>query len=137
MRRELKIGLVQPNFPYTINGEFSRDEALRQLTALQEQTRRLEHAGAQVVVWSEGSYPAALPRDFNADYPSDSMAMIRRGIDGARSSSAPIPYDSVHDDAFNSALLLDQQGAGRGALRQGAAAGVRRIHARASSTSRG
>lgn len=106
---QLKIGLVQPNFPYTMNGEFSRDQALRQLTALQEQTRRLEREGAQVVVWSEGTYPAALPRDFNADYPSDSTAMIRRGIEGPVVIGADT-YDAVHDAAYNSALLLDRKG---------------------------
>ena len=103
------MGLVQPNFPYTINGEFSRDEAVRQLAALQEQTRRLEREGAQVVVWSEGSYPAALPRDFNADYASDSMAMIRRDIEGPVIIGADT-YDPVHDTAYNSALLLDRKG---------------------------
>jgi apolipoprotein N-acyltransferase len=106
---QLKIGLVQPNFPYTINGEFSRDEALRELAALQEQTRRLERSGAQLVVWSEGSYPAALPREFNADFAPASAAMIRRGI------AAPVvigadTYDSQHDAAYNSALLLDRNG---------------------------
>ncbi len=105
----LKIGLVQPNFPYTMDGEFSREEALGQLTALQEQTRRLEREGAQLVVWSEGSYPAALPRDLNADYPSDSLAMIRRGIDGPVIIGADT-YDSAHDAAYNSALLLDRKG---------------------------
>jgi apolipoprotein N-acyltransferase len=105
----LKIGLVQPNFAYTIDGEFSRDEALRELAALQEQTRRLEHAGAQLVVWSEGSYPVALPRDFKADFGSDSLAMIRRGITTPLVIGA-MTYDSVHDDAFNSALLLDAAG---------------------------
>jgi apolipoprotein N-acyltransferase len=106
---QLKIGLVQPNFPYTIDGEFSRDEALRQLTALQEQTRRLERAGAQLVVWSEGSYPVALPRDFRADFTPDSLAMIRRDISTPLVIGA-ISYDSVHDDVFNSALLLDRNG---------------------------
>jgi apolipoprotein N-acyltransferase len=106
---QLKVGLVQPNFRYTMTGEFSRDEALGQLTALQEQTRRLEREGAQVVVWSEGTYPAALPRDFNADYPSDSPAMIRRGIEGPVIIGADT-YDSVHDAAYNSALLLDSKG---------------------------
>jgi hypothetical protein len=32
-RRRVKIGLVQPNFAYKVDGEFSRDEAIRQLTA--------------------------------------------------------------------------------------------------------
>jgi apolipoprotein N-acyltransferase len=105
----LKVGLVQPNFAYTVDGEFSREETLRELAALQEQSRRLEHAGAQLLVWSEGSYPIALPRNFSADFPADSLAMIRRDF------SVPLviganTVDDEQEDAFNSALLLDQAG---------------------------
>ncbi|MDB6087117.1 MAG: apolipoprotein N-acyltransferase [Gammaproteobacteria bacterium] len=109
----LKIGLVQPNFAYTVDGEFSREEALRELAALQEESARLERAGAQLLVWSEGSYPVALPRNFSADFPSESLAMIRRGF------AAPVviganTLDSDRDFAFNSALLLDGTGAAVG-----------------------
>ena len=105
----LKVGLVQPNFAYTINGEFSRDEALRQLTALQEQSRRLEQHGAQLLVWSEGSFPVAVPRDFSADFSADSLAMIRRGFSVPTLIGAEM-YDAAHEDAFNSAILLDRNG---------------------------
>src|SRR5712671_3917892 len=105
----LKVGLVQPNFAYTVDGEFSRDEAIRQLAALQAESRRLQQAGAQLVVWSEGSYPVALPRDFTADLQPESLGMIRRGL------SIPVVIgaemvDVAHDDAFNSAILLDVDG---------------------------
>ncbi len=106
----LAVGLVQPNFAYTADGDFSREEALRELAALQEQSRRLERSGAALVVWSEGSYPVALPRDFTADFPADSPAMIRRGIEGPVVIGANT-VDTARDEAFNSALLLD--GAGR------------------------
>lgn len=106
----LDVGLVQPNFAYTADGDFSREEALRELAALQEQSRRLERSGAALVVWSEGSYPVALPRDFTADFPADSPAMIRRGIEGPVVIGANT-VDTARDEAFNSALLLD--GAGR------------------------
>ncbi len=125
----LKVGLVQPNFAYTIDGEFSRDEALRQLTALQEQSRRLQQAGAELLVWSEGSYPMTLPRDFSADFPTDSAAMIRRGFSAPALIGADM-YDAAHDDAFNSAILLGDRRTSGGPLRQGAAAGLRRIHPR-------
>jgi apolipoprotein N-acyltransferase len=105
----LNIGLVQPNFAYTMDGEFSRDEALRELAALQEQSRRLVQAGAQLVIWSEGAYPVALPRDFSADFPPESLAMIRRGF------STPVVIgtdtaDANQSEAYNSALLLDRDG---------------------------
>jgi apolipoprotein N-acyltransferase len=105
----LQIGLVQPNFAYTIDGEFSRDEAVRQLSALQQQSRRLEKAGAQLIVWSEGSYPVTLPRDFIADFPPESAGMIRRDI-GVPVMIGADMYDAGHDDAFNSAILLNADG---------------------------
>jgi apolipoprotein N-acyltransferase len=105
----LKVGLVQPNFAYTIDGEFSRDEALRQLTALQEQSRRLEREGAEALVWSEGSFPVAVPRDFSADFSPESLAMIRRGFALPTIIGADM-YDAAREDAFNSAILLDKNG---------------------------
>lgn len=105
----LKVGLVQPNFAYTADGEITPEEAVRQLTALQEQSRRLEKLGADLVVWSEGSYPVTLPRDMTADFTEDSPAMIRRGI------SIPLligasTYDTAHDEAYNSAMLFETNG---------------------------
>ena len=105
----LKVGLVQPNFAYTIDGEFSRDEALHQLTALQEQSRRLEREGAQLLVWSEGSFPIVVPRNFSADFSADSLAMIRRGFSVPTLIGAEM-YDAAREDAFNSAILLDRDG---------------------------
>ena len=105
----LKVGLVQPNFAYTVDGEFSRDEAVRELTALQEQSRLLEKSGSELLVWSEGSYPVALPRDFHADFPSESLAMIRRGF-SAPTMIGAVMVDPAHEDGFNSAILLDNQG---------------------------
>jgi apolipoprotein N-acyltransferase len=105
----LKLGLVQPNFTYFNDAELSRDEALRQLTALQEQSRRLQEAGAQLLVWSEGSYPMTLARDFSADFPAESFARIRRGFSVPTLIGATT-YDPAHDDAFNSAILLGVDG---------------------------
>jgi apolipoprotein N-acyltransferase len=109
----LSVGLVQPNFAYTADGEFSRDEALRELGALQEQSRRLARAGAQLVIWSEGSYPVTLPRDFTADFTPESLAMIRRGFDTPVVIGANT-YDPDHEDAYNSAILLDHDGMAAG-----------------------
>ena len=106
---QLKVGLVQPNFAYTANGELTREEAIRQLTALQAESRRLEGAGAQLIVWSEGAYPVALPRDFKADFAPESLGMIRRGFTIPVVVGAEM-YDAAHEDAFNSAILLDGDG---------------------------
>jgi apolipoprotein N-acyltransferase len=105
----LAIGLVQPNIAYTNDVELSREEAVRQLTALQDQTRRLEHAGAQLAIWSEGSYPVPLPRDFSTDFAAESLGMIRRDI-GIPVLVGADTYDVAQDKLFNSALLLDRDG---------------------------
>jgi apolipoprotein N-acyltransferase len=105
----IKVGLVQPNFAYTVSGEPSRGEILRQLTALQTVSRRLQQAGADLLVWSEGGYPITLPRNFAADFRPDSLAMIRRGFNVPVVIGAEM-YDAAHDDAFNSAILLDADG---------------------------
>jgi apolipoprotein N-acyltransferase len=105
----LKIGLVQPNFAYTVDGQITRDEAIRQLTALQAESRRLQQAGAQLIVWSEGSYPVTLPRNFSADFSAESLGVIRRGFNVPVIIGADM-YDASHDDAFNSAILLDGDG---------------------------
>jgi apolipoprotein N-acyltransferase len=109
----LNVGLVQPNFAYTVDGELSREEAIRQLTALQSQSRRLQHDGAQLIVWSEGSYPVALPRDFTADLAPESLGMIRRGFSVPVVVGAEM-YDASHDEAFNSAIILDADGRATG-----------------------
>jgi apolipoprotein N-acyltransferase len=106
---QLKVGLVQPNFAYTTDGTFSRDEILHQLAALQAESQRLQRAGAQLVVWSEGSYPVALPRDFTADFAPESLGMIRRGFTVPAVIGADM-YDAAQDEAFNSAVLLDADG---------------------------
>ena len=106
----LKVGLVQPNIANSNHPDFSPDEARRQLTALQEESRRLEASGAQLLVWSEGSYPVALPREIYTDFPADSAAMIRRGLQGPVMIGADT-YDSATADVYNSAILLDRNGA--------------------------
>ncbi|HEX4151588.1 MAG TPA: apolipoprotein N-acyltransferase [Steroidobacteraceae bacterium] len=106
----LKVGLVQPNIAYSNDPDFSPEEASRELDVLQEESRRLEAQGAALVVWSEGSYPVALPREMSIDFPPDSAAMIRRGLSGPVLIGADT-YDSATADVYNSAILLDRQGA--------------------------
>jgi apolipoprotein N-acyltransferase len=75
----LAVGLVQPNIAYSNDPNFSPEEARRELTTLQDESRRLEAAGAQLVVWSEGSYPVPLARELYADFPEDSPRTLGPG----------------------------------------------------------
>ena len=56
----LKIGLVQPNIAYSADGELSTEEAVRELTALQEQSRRLQKLGAEPRGLERGKLPRHL-----------------------------------------------------------------------------
>ena len=106
----LKIGLVQPNFSYDANGEVTHEEVLRQLQELQAQSQRLEQAGAEFLLWSEGSYPMALPREFAQDFAPDSLARVRRGFTVPTLIGASMVADNAAEDAFNSALLIAPDG---------------------------
>lgn len=106
---QLAIGLVQPNFAYRSDGELSAQEAERQLDALEAESLKLERAGAELIVWSEGAYPLALPHTLSIDFPPDSPARLRRDL------SVPLlagvtTYDAKRDEFFNSALAIDPNG---------------------------
>jgi apolipoprotein N-acyltransferase len=76
---------------------------------LQAESRRLQQAGAQLIVWSEGAYPATLPRSLVADFTPEYLGMIRRGFNVPVVVGAEM-YDPTRDEAFNSAILLDGEG---------------------------
>ena len=106
----LRIGLVQPNVAYSVSGTDSREEILRQLGGLQTESSRLQKAGAELILWSEGAYPIGMERDQKQDFPPDSLAMIRRGFDAPTIIGA-VTYNPKDDnEAYNSALLLDENG---------------------------
>ena len=106
---KLAIGIVQPNIAYNQKGELHPNFRLEQLQALQEQSRRLQQEGAQLIVWSETSYPYWLPRNMTEDLPITDPRRVVRGF------TVPVII-GVNTYArglgqWNSALLLDAQGA--------------------------
>lgn len=100
------IGLVQPNEPMRLGvqdtaGDLARLEEMQQLTA------RLEAEGAQVVIWSETSYPLPLPRGTQRDMDETKRWRIRRGFTG------PVVIGVITRDIdghgptrYNSSMLL-------------------------------
>jgi apolipoprotein N-acyltransferase len=105
----LKVGLVQPNIPNSSTGDFSAEEAAHELAGLTSESQRLERLGADITVWSEGAYPVALPRTLGIDFPPDSPARIRRGLEAPLLAGVAM-YDAEGERFYNSALLLERHG---------------------------
>jgi apolipoprotein N-acyltransferase len=106
---KLKVGVVQGNVAYDQKGEKNPALAPQQLRDLQEHSRKLEAAGAQVIVWSETAYPYRWSRELKQDLPMTDARRLRRGfsvplITGADTIAA-VPHR-----IYNSALLFDQRG---------------------------
>ena len=113
----IKVGVVQGNIPFDEKGYKRPDLAPRQLRELQKVSADLEKQGADLIVWSESSYPFAVPRDQESDFPEASRIRVRRGF------SKPLVFGAIttpiddDEDAlnYNSALYLlpDDTFAGR------------------------
>lgn len=105
------IGLVQGNIPFNEKGINHPELAAEQLRGLQQVSARLEQKGADLIVWTESSYPYAVARQQTHDFPLSSRARIRRGF------SAPLILGAVTFNAedrseypYNSALMLASDG---------------------------
>jgi apolipoprotein N-acyltransferase len=105
----LKVGVVQGNIAFDEKGINRRDLAARQLADLQRVSADLEQRGAELIVWSESSYPYHVGRDQAADFAAGDRRRIQRGF------SRPIVLGAITSDdsgkaPYNSALLLDAGG---------------------------
>lgn len=106
----IHVGLVQGNIPFDEKGYKRRDLAPRQLANLQEVSADLERQGADLVVWSESSYPFGIPRDQKEDFPPRAVGRVRRGF------TVPLVFGAITEPSdpdtppFNSALYLDREG---------------------------
>jgi apolipoprotein N-acyltransferase len=102
----VRIGLVQPNERMRLGVQDTEGDLAR-LEAMQLETRRLEAAGAQVVIWSETSYPPTRPRGTQRDLAPDRAWAVRRGF------AVPVVIGLVTSDTdahgptrYNSSMLL-------------------------------
>src|SRR5690606_29020103 len=106
----IQVGVVQGNIPFDEKGYKRPDLAPRQLHELQRVSAELEEQGADLILWSESSYPYAVPRAQEADFDPHSRRRVRRGF------SAPLVFGAVTTpadpdaDNYNSALYLDRDG---------------------------
>lgn len=106
---KLSIGVVQPNVAYDLKGVLHPEQAQQQLAALQQRTSELSSQGAQLVLWTEGSYPFYLPHNFSGDFPPNDSREIRRGF------ATPLVVGAItgfpnQTSVYNSVFLLDSTG---------------------------
>jgi apolipoprotein N-acyltransferase len=102
----IAVGLVQPNERMQL-GVHDRDAEARLLAGMQAASAALERAGAQLVVWSESSYPQTLPRDLTTDLDEQHRWRIRRGFTVPAVIGAITAERGGRARRYNSALLLD------------------------------
>lgn len=105
------IGLVQGNIPFDQKGINNPELAASQLRDLQAVSARLDEQGADLIVWTESSYPYAIARQRTHDFPPESRARIRRGFSAPLILGA-VTRDAENRDAYphNSALMLSSDG---------------------------
>ena len=78
----MKTGVVQANVG--ILEKWDPHEFARLLVTHQAQSAALAHAGAELIVWPESSYPYALrraPDAFARDFPLEDGRRVRRGFE--------------------------------------------------------
>lgn len=103
---KIDVGVVQPNIAFDLKGLKRHDLADEQVAALQARSRELEAAGADLIVWTESSFPFALPRGLRRD-----PGVIKDGFDTPLILGA-VTREPKDPDAypFNTALLIDRAG---------------------------
>ncbi len=114
MKKAPKVttGLIQGNIGITLKGE--RGFRRRQLRIHQELSRFAQSKGADLLVWSESSYPYVLPRNITKDDDIRPDARVRRGFE------KPVIFGSITaqwkpgkqeaEKVYNTAIMMDGNG---------------------------
>lgn len=111
---KIDVGVVQPNVAFDQKGVEKPQRRQAQLRDLQARSAELEAAGADLVVWTESSYPYVILRHHPGDFPENDARRIRRGfavplLFGAVTAT-PTTFEDPDEYPYNTALLLDREG---------------------------
>jgi apolipoprotein N-acyltransferase len=115
---KVKTGLVQANVG--ILEKWDPREFAKLLDTHQRASADLARAGAELIVWPESSYPYALPRPFEHEWPAGDPRRVRVGFDtpllfGALTRTLGPPKTRADRYPYNTALMLDAEGRVTGA----------------------
>jgi apolipoprotein N-acyltransferase len=110
---KVKTGLVQANVG--VIEKWDPQAFAQLLDAHQRASADLAHAGAELIVWPESSYPYALSRSFAQDFPERDARRVRRGFDtpllfGALTAAARDARTGPDRYPYNTAIMMDAAG---------------------------
>jgi apolipoprotein N-acyltransferase len=110
---KVKTGLVQANVG--ILEKWDPHEFARLLDTHQRLSADLAGAGAELVVWPESSYPYALSRNWEHDFPVEDRRRVRRGFDtsllfGSVTVGPRPPQTAADRYPYNTAIMMDADG---------------------------
>jgi apolipoprotein N-acyltransferase len=110
----IEVGVVQGNIPFDEKGLKRPDLAAGQLRGLQKVSAELEEDGADLILWSESSYPYAIARSRTRDYPEGNPRRLHDGFSAPLVLGAITRPDDPAISPYNSALFVDRDGTFRG-----------------------
>ena len=105
----MQVGLIQPNFG-VLSAQERQMHGDRYVKALQQTTAALAKAGAELIVWPESAWPYPLDRGLKHDFPAGHPWTLRQGF-GGRLLFGTLSRTMGELPVYNSAVLLDQEGA--------------------------
>jgi apolipoprotein N-acyltransferase len=104
------VGVVQGNIPFDQKGLKRQDLAAGQLQGLQTVSAELEADGADLILWSESSYPYVIERSRKQDFPETSRRRIRGDFQAPLVIGAVTVPDDPEEFPYNSAVYVDRDG---------------------------
>ncbi len=105
----LTVGILQPNFGITTATERERRGALYQAT-LRRGTVELGQKGAELVIWSESSWPYLFDRTLQREFPPGHPWELRPGYTGRLLAGMLTHNFGTGSDIYNSAVLFSASG---------------------------
>jgi len=105
--KKIKVGVVQANLGIKQKGH--RNLALDHLRLHLDVSRKLQAAGAELIVWPESSYPFAIERSRTTDFPPQDPRRVMQGLNVPLLFGA-LTYTRGSPHPYNSALLMTPQG---------------------------
>jgi apolipoprotein N-acyltransferase len=105
----LKVGLVQPNFGIT-SVEDREQHGMEYIETLRQATVELSQQGAELIIWSESSWPFLFDRTLTREFPPGHPWELRPGAKG-RLLAGMLTYTfGSGSDVYNSAVLFTESG---------------------------